>query len=109
MRVMQAAHEAPGLASSINIGAFNLGNAIGAALGGAAIAADLGYAAVPVVGGLTAAAGLERCGAGPSAPPGHPLGPSALSPVAGARAPVRCRVRGGGARLPAPGKSRYCK
>lgn len=58
MRVMQAAAEAPGLASSINIGAFNLGNAIGAALGGAAIAAGLGYAAVPVVGGLTAAVGL---------------------------------------------------
>lgn len=64
MRVMQAAHEAPGLASSINIGAFNLGNAIGAALGGAAIAADLGYAAVPVVGGLTAAAGLGLVGLG---------------------------------------------
>lgn len=61
---MQAAHEAPGLASSINIGAFNLGNAIGAALGGAAIAADLGYAAVPVVGGLTAAAGLGLVGLG---------------------------------------------
>lgn len=58
MRVMQAATEAPGLASSINIGAFNLGNAIGAALGGAAISAGLGYAAVPVAGGLTAAAGL---------------------------------------------------
>lgn len=58
MRVMQAAAEAPGLASSINIGAFNLGNAIGAALGGAVISAGLGYAAVPVVGGLTAAAGL---------------------------------------------------
>ncbi|TRW96283.1 MFS transporter [Paracoccus sp. M683] len=58
MRVMQAAADAPGLASSVNIGAFNLGNAIGAALGGAVIAADLGYAAVPVVGGMTAAAGL---------------------------------------------------
>lgn len=58
MRVMQAATGAPGLASSVNIGAFNLGNAIGAALGGAVIAADLGYAAVPVVGGLTAATGL---------------------------------------------------
>lgn len=58
MRVMQAAADAPGLASSVNIGAFNLGNAIGAALGGAVIAADLGYAAVPVVGGVTAAAGL---------------------------------------------------
>src|SRR5690606_2064617 len=57
MRVMQAAHDAPGLASSINIGAFNLGNAIGAALGGAVISAGLGYAAVPVAGGLTAAAG----------------------------------------------------
>lgn len=58
MRVMQAAAEAPGLASAVNVGAFNLGNAIGAALGGAVIAAGLGYAAVPIVGGLTAAAGL---------------------------------------------------
>ena len=58
MRVMQAAVEAPGLASSINIGAFNLGNAIGAALGGAMIGSGLGYQTVPVAGGLTAAAGL---------------------------------------------------
>ena len=58
MRVMQAASEAPGLASSINIGAFNLGNAIGAAVGGAVISLGLGYAAVPVSGGLLAAAGL---------------------------------------------------
>ncbi|MCL4069216.1 MFS transporter [Pseudomonas sp. GX19020] len=58
MRVMQAAADAPGLASSVNIGAFNFGNAIGAALGGAVIALDLGYSAVPVAGGLTAAAGL---------------------------------------------------
>src|SRR5690606_37484999 len=36
-RVMQAASEAPGLASSINIGAFNLGNAVGAALGSGVI------------------------------------------------------------------------
>lgn len=58
MRVMQAATGAPGLASSINIGAFNLGNAVGAALGGAVIGAGLGYAAVPVAGGLLATAGL---------------------------------------------------
>lgn len=58
MRVMQVAAEAPGLASSINIGAFNLGNAIGAAVGGAVISAGLGYAAVPVAGGLLAASGL---------------------------------------------------
>lgn len=58
MRVMQAAAEAPGLASSINIGAFNLGNAVGAALGGAVLSAGYGYAAIPVAGGLLAAAGL---------------------------------------------------
>jgi len=58
MRVMQAASEAPGLASSINVGAFNLGNALGAALGGGVISFGLGYQAVPVAGGLLAAAGL---------------------------------------------------
>jgi DHA1 family inner membrane transport protein len=58
MRVMEAASDAPGLASSINVGAFNLGNAVGAAVGGAVISLGLGYAAVPVAGGLLAAAGL---------------------------------------------------
>lgn len=55
---MIAAAEAPGLASSINVGAFNLGNAVGAALGGAVISLDLGYAAVPMAGGLLAATAL---------------------------------------------------
>ncbi|MBB3015722.1 MFS transporter [Cupriavidus alkaliphilus] len=58
MRVMEAAAQAPGLASSINVGAFNLGNALGAALGGGVISLRLGYRAVPVAGGLLAAAGL---------------------------------------------------
>ncbi|AIF47818.1 MFS transporter [Dyella japonica] len=58
MRVMQAATDAPGLASSINVGAFNLGNALGAALGGGVITLGLGYGAVPIAGGLLAAAGL---------------------------------------------------
>ncbi|MNI86322.1 Inner membrane transport protein YdhP [compost metagenome] len=58
MRVMTAAIEAPGLASSINVGAFNLGNAVGAALGGTVISLDLGYAAVPMAGGVLAAAAL---------------------------------------------------
>ncbi|MGI6856679.1 MFS transporter [Mesorhizobium sp. 1B3] len=58
MRVMQAASEAPGLASSINVGAFNLGNALGAAIGAGVISLGLGYAAVPVAGGVLAAAGL---------------------------------------------------
>lgn len=50
MRVMQAAHEAPGLASSVNIGAFNMGNALGAALGGIALSEGLGYAGVSIIG-----------------------------------------------------------
>jgi DHA1 family inner membrane transport protein len=58
MRVMQAASQAPGLASSVNVGAFNLGNAVGAALGGAVIGQGLGYAAVPLVGAALAAGGL---------------------------------------------------
>lgn len=58
MRVMEAASEAPGLASSINVGAFNLGNALGAAVGAAVISLNLGYAAVPVAGGLLAAVGF---------------------------------------------------
>ena len=58
MRVMEAASEAPGLASSINVGAFNLGNALGAAVGAAVISLNLGYATVPVAGGLLAAAGF---------------------------------------------------
>jgi DHA1 family inner membrane transport protein len=58
MRVMQAASEAPGLASSINVGAFNLGNALGAAIGAAVIGMGLGYAAIPIAGGLLAVAGF---------------------------------------------------
>ncbi|WP_374582423.1 MFS transporter [Pseudoduganella sp.] len=58
MRVMQAASQAPGLASSVNVGAFNLGNAVGAALGGVVISQGFGYAAVPWVGAALAAGGL---------------------------------------------------
>jgi DHA1 family inner membrane transport protein len=58
VRVMAAAAEAPNLASSVNIGAFNLGNAIGAALGGAVIAGGLGYPAVALAGAAMAMLGL---------------------------------------------------
>lgn len=58
VRVMAAAEDAPNLASSVNIGAFNLGNAIGAALGGAVIAAGLGYPAVALAGAATSTLGL---------------------------------------------------
>lgn len=50
MRTMQAAHDAPGLASSVNIGAFNLGNALGAALGGAVLSFGYGYSMVSIAG-----------------------------------------------------------
>ncbi|WBU47450.1 MFS transporter [Kosakonia pseudosacchari] len=58
MRVMRVAHEAPGLSSSVNIGAFNLGNALGAAAGGAVISGGLGYDFVPVMGAIIAGLGL---------------------------------------------------
>ena len=56
--MMEAAKEAPNLASAVNIGAFNLGNAIGAALGGAVINAGLGYPAISLAGALMAGLGL---------------------------------------------------
>jgi MFS transporter, DHA1 family, inner membrane transport protein len=58
MRVMSVAHEASGLASSVNIGAFNLGNAVGAAAGGAVLSLGLSYASVSMIGAALAAIGL---------------------------------------------------
>jgi DHA1 family inner membrane transport protein len=58
MRVMEAASDAPNLASAMNIGAFNLGNASGAALGGAVISGGLGYPAVALAGAATAGSAL---------------------------------------------------
>ena len=56
--VVEEASDAPNLASAMNIGAFNLGNAIGAALGGAVISAGLGLPAVSIAGAGTAVLGL---------------------------------------------------
>jgi MFS transporter, DHA1 family, inner membrane transport protein len=53
-RVMQVAHDAPALASSVNIGAFNLGNALGAAFGGAILKVGLGYEWIAPAGGMLA-------------------------------------------------------
>lgn len=58
VRVMSAAADAPNLASAVNIGAFNLGNAFGAVLGGGVIAGGLGYPAVALAGAATSALGL---------------------------------------------------
>lgn len=58
MRVMEAASDAPNLASAVNIGAFNLGNAVGAAVGGGVIGLGLGYSAVSFAGAAMALGGL---------------------------------------------------
>ncbi|MER7673008.1 MFS transporter [Kitasatospora sp. NPDC096128] len=57
-RVLDQAHGAPTLASAVNIGAFNLGNALAAWLGGLVISAGLGYTAPNWVGALLATAAL---------------------------------------------------
>ena len=58
VRVMAAAADAPNLVSSVNIGAFNLGNAIGAAVGGGVIAAGWGFPAVALAGAVAASIGF---------------------------------------------------
>ncbi|MFF6995986.1 MFS transporter [Streptomyces sp. NPDC008313] len=57
-RVLDHAHGAPTLASAVNIGAFNLGNALSAWLGGLVIAAGLGYTAPNWVGAALAGGAL---------------------------------------------------
>jgi DHA1 family inner membrane transport protein len=59
MRVMKYARHAPTLASGANIGAFNVGNALGAWLGGVAITAGLGYTSP-----IWAGAGITLLGLG---------------------------------------------
>ena len=56
--VLRKAEGAQSLASSLNIGAFNLGNALGAWLGGAVIASGMGLPALTWVGALVPASAL---------------------------------------------------
>jgi DHA1 family inner membrane transport protein len=58
MRVVRAADEAPNLAATLNQGAFNMGNAAGAWIGGAALSLGVSYANLPFVGSATALAAL---------------------------------------------------
>ena len=58
LRVVAEANGAPNLASSLNQGAFNLGNAIGAWAGGVAITAGVGYGNLPWLGAGLALAAL---------------------------------------------------
>jgi DHA1 family inner membrane transport protein len=56
--VLHRAHDAQSLASSLNIGAFNLGNALGAWLGGVVVARGPGLGALTWVAALITLAGL---------------------------------------------------
>ena len=56
--VLRKATAAPSLASSLNIGAFNLANALGAWLGSETIARGYGLAALPWVAALVTVAGI---------------------------------------------------
>ncbi|WP_408897701.1 MFS transporter [Nocardioides sp. R1-1] len=58
MRVMHYASAAPTLASGANIAAFNVGNALGAWLGGVTLAAGLGYTSPLWAGAAITALGL---------------------------------------------------
>ncbi|HJX78657.1 MFS transporter [Glutamicibacter sp.] len=57
-RIMQYAGNAPTLASGANIGAFNVGNALGAWAGGLGIAAGLGYSSPIWIGAIITFAAL---------------------------------------------------
>ena len=56
--ILRRATDAPSLASSLNIGAFNLANALGAWLGSATIARGHGLAALPWIAALVTATGI---------------------------------------------------
>ncbi|AWI90100.1 MFS transporter [Methylobacterium sp. DM1] len=56
--VVEAASDAPNLASTLNQGAFNLGNAMGAWLGGTALTLGAGYAELPALAAIVALLGL---------------------------------------------------
>ncbi|MFF2844605.1 MFS transporter [Paenarthrobacter sp. NPDC057981] len=91
MRVMHFASTAPTLASGANIGAFNLGNALGAWLGGVTISAGLGYTS-PIWAGaaITVAALLVMLAAAAAAKRGGVAAPTAPSDVE--REPRRATV-----------------
>ena len=86
-RVLDHAAGAPTLASAVNIGAFNLGNALAAWLGGMVISAGFGYTAPNWVGAVLAASALllavlsgaleRRAVAGGRPVAAHSPGPSA--------------------------------
>lgn len=61
INVVRHGNEAPNLVSTLNISAFNVGNAFGAWAGGAVIGGGYGLTAVPVVAAVLAVGGLIIC------------------------------------------------
>lgn len=61
INVVRHGKEAPNLVSTLNISAFNVGNALGAWVGGAVIGHGYGLTAVPVAAAALAAVGLVIC------------------------------------------------
>lgn len=62
MRVVDSALEAPNLVATLNQGAFNLGNASGAWLGGVALGAGVSYGALPWLGAALSGVALAFTG-----------------------------------------------
>lgn len=56
--VVEAASDAPNLASTLNQGAFNLGNAAGAWIGGTALTLGAGYGELPLIAAAVSLLGL---------------------------------------------------
>jgi DHA1 family inner membrane transport protein len=54
IRVVETASDGPNLAATLNQGAFNVGNAVGASAGGLALSWGVSYANLPLVGAATA-------------------------------------------------------
>ncbi|MFB4340365.1 MFS transporter [Pantoea sp. CS_6] len=61
INVVRHGKEAPNLVSTLNISAFNVGNALGAWVGGAVIARGYGLTSVPVAAAALAVVGLIVC------------------------------------------------
>jgi DHA1 family inner membrane transport protein len=91
--VIEQASAAPTLASAANIGAFSLGNALAAALGGLVIADGLGYTAPNWVG------------APAEVPPATPAGPGGTPRWPGGGQPLRPRPGNPRAAPVPPGRS----
>jgi len=86
MRVIEQAGGTTTFAAAVNIAAFNLGNAIGAYLGGLVIDAGFGYAAPNLTGAALAAGGLILAAVGSTRGARRPAHRTAAEPASAATA-----------------------